>query len=243
MCAARSGWPSGAGFSFFSPSIAFRTTPFFGPSFAGRSNSTTSTCAFTRCAAICAPITPAPRTAAFFTTKLPTCSLLAKPGLRAPEQRQADVAAHLELLPAVGQPHLAPVDLAVVRVEDAAAVEQVRLVRVLADAGDDRHALHRLVLAVVGALVADRIGLLGQDLLDLPADHAFLLGDADQRLRLLRLVVDVLPEPDRRSGRLRAQRRSGEGQHRGGQQRRADGAQAEADRLHRRALRVRVRSR
>src|SRR5512134_3004462 len=43
--------------------MAFRTMPFFGPSFAGRSNSTTGTRTFTRCAAICAPITPAPSTA------------------------------------------------------------------------------------------------------------------------------------------------------------------------------------
>src|SRR4051812_4896179 len=41
--------------------------PFFGPSFAGRSNSTTGTLTLTRCAAICAPITPAPSTATFFT--------------------------------------------------------------------------------------------------------------------------------------------------------------------------------
>ena len=37
--------------------------PFFGPSFAGRSNKTTGTLQLTRCAAICAPITPAPSTA------------------------------------------------------------------------------------------------------------------------------------------------------------------------------------
>jgi len=51
--------PSGAGFSFFRLSIALVTMPFFGPSFAGRSNSTTGTLALTQCAAICAPITPA----------------------------------------------------------------------------------------------------------------------------------------------------------------------------------------
>src|SRR5215208_6025017 len=43
--------------------------PFFGPSFAGRSNSTTGTLTLTRCAAICAPITPAPSTATFLTWK------------------------------------------------------------------------------------------------------------------------------------------------------------------------------
>src|SRR5690606_15129335 len=142
MCAARSGWPSGAGLIFFSASIAFRTTPFFGPSFAGRSNSTTSTCALTRWAAICAPITPAPSTATFFTMKLPTSfasflgsaraprSLFPDPGLRAAEQRRADVAAHLELPAAFDEPHLAAVHLAVVRIEDAPTVEQAGLVGV-----------------------------------------------------------------------------------------------------------------
>src|SRR4029450_6897952 len=43
--------------------------PFFAPSLAGKSNNTTGTLTFTRCAAICAPITPAPRTATFFTWK------------------------------------------------------------------------------------------------------------------------------------------------------------------------------
>src|SRR4051794_28044218 len=49
--------------------MALVTMPFFGPSLAGRSNSTTGTFTFTRWAAICAPITPAPSTATFFTWK------------------------------------------------------------------------------------------------------------------------------------------------------------------------------
>src|SRR5882672_9902443 len=63
MRAASSGTPSGAGLSFFKPSTAFATMPFFGPSLAGRSNNTTGTLQLTRWAAICAPITPAPSTA------------------------------------------------------------------------------------------------------------------------------------------------------------------------------------
>ena len=55
--------PSGAGLSFFSPSTALLTMPFFGPSLAGRSNRITGTRTLTRWAAICAPMTPAPRTA------------------------------------------------------------------------------------------------------------------------------------------------------------------------------------
>jgi hypothetical protein len=76
MRAASSGTPSGAGFSFFSPSIAFVTMPFFGPSLAGRSNNTTGTLQFTRWAAICAPITPAPSTATFRTWNLFTSMFL-----------------------------------------------------------------------------------------------------------------------------------------------------------------------
>src|SRR5678815_3940173 len=62
--AARDLSASGAGESFFRFSIALSTIPFGSPSLAGRSNSTVSTPAFTRWAAICAPMTPAPRTAA-----------------------------------------------------------------------------------------------------------------------------------------------------------------------------------
>src|SRR5450759_801008 len=55
--------------------MARSTMPFFGPSLAGRSNSTTGTLALTQWAAICAPITPAPRTATFLTMKLLTVVL------------------------------------------------------------------------------------------------------------------------------------------------------------------------
>src|SRR5690606_7306463 len=44
--------------------MALSTTPSGLPSLAARSNSTVSTPALARCAAICAPMTPAPRTAA-----------------------------------------------------------------------------------------------------------------------------------------------------------------------------------
>src|SRR5688572_31374885 len=95
--------PSGAGLCFFSASTAFETMPFFGPSLAGRSNSTTGTFTLTRWAAICAPITPAPSTATFFTWNRfiasPQRLLDAYPCLGAVER--ADVAAHLQLLAAV----------------------------------------------------------------------------------------------------------------------------------------------
>src|SRR5690348_14736799 len=55
---------SGAGDSFFRFSIALSTMPFGSPSLAGKSKSTVSTPALARCAAICAPMTPAPSTAA-----------------------------------------------------------------------------------------------------------------------------------------------------------------------------------
>src|SRR5690349_14314277 len=64
MAAARLPSASGAGESFLRFSMAFSAMPLLGPSFAGRSNSTVSTSALVRCAAICAPITPAPSTAA-----------------------------------------------------------------------------------------------------------------------------------------------------------------------------------
>src|SRR5256885_616407 len=57
----------GEGLSFLRLAMARSAMPLFGPSLAGRSNSTTGTLTLTRWAAICAPITPAPSTATFFT--------------------------------------------------------------------------------------------------------------------------------------------------------------------------------
>src|SRR6185312_13283059 len=55
---------SGAGESFCRLAMALSAMPLFGPSLAGRSNSTVSTPAFVSWAAIWAPMTPAPSTAA-----------------------------------------------------------------------------------------------------------------------------------------------------------------------------------
>src|SRR5471030_1158793 len=75
MYCASSFTPNGAGDSFFRFSIAFNAMPFFGPSLAGRSNSRTGTWALIRCAAICAPITPAPSTATLRMFRLLTLCL------------------------------------------------------------------------------------------------------------------------------------------------------------------------
>src|SRR6266542_6059279 len=70
MKAASSGLPSGAGLSFLRFSMAARAMPLFGPCFDGKSKSTTGTLALMQCAAICAPITPAPKTATFSIMRL-----------------------------------------------------------------------------------------------------------------------------------------------------------------------------
>src|SRR5690606_2229426 len=62
--AARPFEASGAGLSLPRLAMALFTMPLGSPSLAGRSNSTVSTPALVRWAAICAPITPAPSTAA-----------------------------------------------------------------------------------------------------------------------------------------------------------------------------------
>src|SRR3989338_5349689 len=59
------GLASGLGSSFFRPSSALLTMPLGSPSRAGRSKRIVGTLELTRCAAICAPITPAPSTATF----------------------------------------------------------------------------------------------------------------------------------------------------------------------------------
>src|ERR1700712_1767906 len=175
MSAASSARPSGAGFNFFRPSTAFVTIPFLGPLLAGRSNSTTGTLTLTRWAAICAPITPAPSTATLRTWNRLTLFLSrgergrpagvlppgpegllfgANPGLRAPEHRRTDVAAHVQLLAAVGELEDQLVAAALGRVEDHPAGPLVGLFGVLLRAAQDDHADDRLVLALVLALDA-----------------------------------------------------------------------------------------
>src|SRR4029453_14094012 len=173
---------------------------FLGPSLAGKSNRITGTLTLTRWAAICAPMTPAPRTATLRTLnrfiEYSRVLLDTLPGLRATQQGRADVAAHVELLAAVDQLQLGAVDLAVVRIEDVAAFPDGLVVAARLHVADDRHADDRLVLAVVGAVLADgvlrRVGI--DDLLDLAGVDATALDDAHQRLLLLGVVVDGLPQ-------------------------------------------------
>src|SRR3546814_161708 len=70
MAAARDLTASGEGDSLPRLAMARLTMPLRSPSLAGRSNNTVSTLALTRCAAICAPMTPAPRTATLRTFRL-----------------------------------------------------------------------------------------------------------------------------------------------------------------------------
>src|SRR5256885_691910 len=132
--------PIGEGLSFFKPSRALRTMPFFGPSLEAKSNSTTGTFTLTRCAAICAPITPAPSTATLRTLNLlitspesaakskwrPPVSFDALPHLRAVQR--PEVAAHLQRLAAVDRLQARAIGLAVVGVEHLAAAPGVLVV-------------------------------------------------------------------------------------------------------------------
>src|SRR6185312_11229397 len=119
----------------------------------------------------------------------PRCLLLAFPGLAAAQQREADVAVHVELLPAVLQRELHLVDLAVLGIEDLAAVPHVA---VLAHAPQDGHALDRLVLALAVALRAFRMLAVAGDgfraaveqLHHLAFQRAVRLADLDDGLHL-----------------------------------------------------------
>src|SRR5690242_19316096 len=106
---------------------------------------------------------------------------LALPHLAATQQREADVAVHVELLPTLEHAQLDLVGLAVVRVEDLAAVPHVT---VAGDAPHDGHALDRLVLALTVALAADRVRAVVrlQHLEHLGLQFAVLFGDLHDRL-------------------------------------------------------------
>src|SRR5579875_2547138 len=138
-----------------------------------------------------------------------TC--LAKPSLRPTQHRHADVAAHVELLAVVAQRQLDLVGLAVVRVENLAAVPHIAI---LFHAPHDDHSVHRLVVAFAGALLADRMrALVGKQHL---FDHALqravrLLGDFDDGFRFAGGVVDLRPGADRR-GVVRGAGRGGQQQ-------------------------------
>src|SRR6185312_1937502 len=82
-------------------------------------------------------------------------SLDAQPRLVAIER--PEVAAHLELPAVVERTQADAIDLAVVRVEDVAALERRLVVGARLDVADDRHADDRLVLALVAAILADRV--------------------------------------------------------------------------------------
>ncbi|CAM2155590.1 conserved hypothetical protein [Paraburkholderia tropica] len=141
--------------------------------------------------------------------------LLTHPRLRPAEQRDAQIAAHHELLAAVFRVHLAAIDLAVFRIENMAAVV---FVAGLLHAVDDRHAEDQLILARVRARGAAAIGLIvrAQSLDDLAAQAAAaVVADLHECFRLAGVVVDGLPDPDGRAvlrvrGGDAAQQRAGQ---------------------------------
>src|SRR5690606_59149 len=129
-------------------------------------------------------------------------SLLADPDLRLADEGHA--AGHLQLAAALDQLHLRLVDLALVGLEDGAA--GVGIAAALHSA-DDLHAGDRLVLAVVTALVAGRVGPAGIEQLDDAAAEAAVGGPGDfhDRLGLAGFVVDGFPAALGRVGGKRRQ--------------------------------------
>src|SRR5258708_8797473 len=131
MPAARSFAASGEGSSFLRFSIAFSAMPFGSPSLAARSNSSAGTPALARCAAICAPMTPAPRMAALRTRNRAS-------GIRLciPKKERRSLAAAREIatvrsrrsLGRVGQLEADDVDIAPVRAADQAVGRGAALV-------------------------------------------------------------------------------------------------------------------
>src|SRR5690606_6654805 len=91
----------------------------------------------------------------------------------------ADVAAHLELGTTIDRLQACAVALAVVRVDDGAALINGLVALALLDTAQDLQPEHGLVLAVVGALVAHGL-LIGrgvEQLLDTTTEDAVALGD------------------------------------------------------------------
>ena len=137
--------------------------PALGPSLAGRSNSTTGTLTLTRCATICAPITPAPSTATFFTTnRFMTFSILAGARSRAPSTpevllhplphlravKRADSRAS-QLGAALYGFEAGAMNLAIFRVRMSPPSYKAFIVGALLEVAQNRQAQHRFVFALV----------------------------------------------------------------------------------------------
>jgi hypothetical protein len=96
--------------------------------------------------------------------------------------------------------HLAAVHLAVVGIQDVAALPPIAF---LMHAAQHRHADDDLVLALIRACRAALVGRLAGDesLHDLAAQHPVLIaGDLDEGTRRTGFIVDGLPESDGRAG-------------------------------------------
>ena len=194
--------PSGAGLSFFSPSMALRDDAVLRPFLGGQvEQHDRHACTLTRWAAICAPITPAPSTATLLHLESGhgVCfgcpRAVTRRGSRSGcGQNGADVAAHFELLAAVDRRQAHACSPCRSRGRGSCRLPRRPCPRPSC-AADDLQADHRLALALVGALVAHRVrlGVLASAAsrcwpLSAPPDSVMRIS----RLRLAGLVVDRL---------------------------------------------------
>src|SRR6476469_6433950 len=125
----------------------------------------------------------------------------AQPGLRAPKDWQADVAAYHELLAALDESHTRPVGLSVLRIEDLAATP---LIAIRPHVPENLHADDWLAVPFAGTFAADAVFGICRDEQRVDDTDQLVadLADLDHCRWFPIPVADGVPEADRR--RLRA---------------------------------------
>src|SRR5205809_3404364 len=116
------------------------------------------------------------------------------PDLAAAEQRNSEIAAHLELLTIGSEAHERAIDLAVARVHDRPVLVRIA---VALHPSDQRQALHRTAFVRALALVADPVWVLAglkEDLDDLALIDAVAFLDLEPALGLTAVLVHLFPQ-------------------------------------------------
>ncbi len=138
-------------------------------------------------------------------------SFFADPNLRTPQNRNSDKPANHQLLPVVAKREAALIDKPRIRIQNIPAAILRTMLR---EAPHNDHPDHRLILALPAAFIAPLIPLSRIKATLNPAEpKALLFIDPDRSPRLVRPVIDRLPNARRRTlaapGRQNKQRRGG----------------------------------
>src|SRR5262250_3245146 len=123
------------------------------------------------------------------------------PDLASPEQRDAEISPHLELLAVRAEPHQRAIHLAVARIHDGAVLVAEPVALHVLDQREPEHRLAPLValapVADPGLLIAGLLAGLREHLDDVALVDPVALADLEPAFSLAGILVHLLPQPDR----------------------------------------------